>query len=242
MTKNQTLSAIPLKALLDRVFLSGTMTECLIDVQGGSGHILALDPTNSVLVDANENLPGLADAKYGIGKLDTLVKFLGMCGEEELTYTIDDKWLTLRRKGHGKFSILLLENDMVATQCESDPEISKNMGEYPHQLALVQEFIDDAKSYIGLISGSLVSFHIKSNGRVTLSNNTTNEVERFEIPFGALGAGIEEFTVAVYSLQLTRILDVLTVGQESVVYLAKDRPVIIQQDHTNVWALTNSAL
>jgi len=244
--KKRTLSVAPLKALLERVYLYGTITECLLHVTNGRGHVIALDLTNTVLLEVHEELPGLEDGQYGIGKLDTLVKFLTLCVGEELNYTIDDKWLTLRRKGHGKFSILLLEPGLVGTQTENDPEINKNIKDnYKIHIPISQGSVNDANAYIGLISGQLVSFHLTESGQILFSNATTNEVERFETPFGKVeGKVVEEFQVAVYSQQLSRVFEALTIpeGKTATLFLAKDRPVIIRQDLTNVWCLTNSAV
>ncbi len=243
-SKKKIFNAEPLKNLLERVFLSGTMVECLMKVKGSVGHIVALDMTNTVLADVKESLPGLDDGEYGIGKLDTLVRFLNICKLEDLTYSITEKWLTLRRPGHGKFSILLLENDMVGTQTEKDPEIVKNMKQCPYKINLTGEFIEDALSYIGLVSGQLVSFHAREDGRVILENTTT-EIERFEANVGQIKDLKKPFSVAVYSEQLSRIFGVLKTSEDdnipSALFLDEDRPVIIRQDVSNVWALTNSA-
>jgi hypothetical protein len=237
----KTLAAAPLKTLLNRTHLNGTMDECILKVNKGIGHIIALDMSNSVMVDVSEKLPGLDDGEYGVGKLDSLVKFLEMCKDEDLTYTIDEKWLTLRRPGHGKFSILLLEIALVGTQVEADPEFDKNMTEYPFKIPILQEYIDDAQNYITIVGGQQVSFHITPKGKIILSNSTTNENERFETPFGSVEP-TDGFTIAVYSQQLSRVFAAMTINEKSKLYLAKDRPVIIQQDAVNAWALTNSVV
>jgi len=237
----KTLAAAPLKTLLNRVHLNGTNNECLLNVSAGVGHVIALDTSSSVILDVQEKLPGLTDGQYGVGKLDSLVKFLEMCKDEELNYTIDDKWLTLRRPGHGKFSVLLLDTEMVDTSTEEDPKFEATMAEYTFTVPLLQEYIDDAQNYIGIVGGQQVSFHVTAKGKIILSNMTTNENERFETPFGTVET-TKEFKVAIYSQQLSRVFAAMIVGEKSKLGLADDRPVIIQQDDVNFWALTNSVI
>jgi len=234
----KTLTAGTFKSLLERVHLSGLIEECLLKVEKGRGFITAIDMTNSVLVAVAEKVD-LEDGEYGISQLSTLIKFLGMCKDDEVTYSIGDKatWLHLRHKGHGKLSTILLETDMVGTKLTNDPKIVKQLANYPVKFLLKQKFINDALGFISLVTSQSVAFKVKE-GKVTFISNLLNETQRFEIPITTVSGFDKEITVSTYTEMAQKVLSIVTPSDKSFIHLQNEKPVIVEQDDKNYWALT----
>ena len=84
-----------LKALLQRVGLKGAIDECVLEIVNGAGKIMALDMSNVVLVNVEQELTANKDnLTLGLGKLGLLVGFLE--GEDGIHAEItgEGTWLT----------------------------------------------------------------------------------------------------------------------------------------------------
>lgn len=239
MKNRKTLNTASLSALLKRVNLSGLVEECVLKVENNVGSVSAIDMTNSVLICVNEPLPGLANGEYGISQISTLIKFLAMCKGEDITYSIseDKKWMTLYHKGHGKLSVLLLENDMVGTRLTDEPKIHKQISKYPIALKLKGRFVEDALSYIGLGQCQSVVFTIRKD-RAILVSSLSSEQQKFEVVIGEVKNATEEVAVTVYAEQVSKVLSTIELLDDSSLYIKKEHPIIIAQDEKNIWALT----
>ncbi len=240
MKNKNKLSAAPLKALLERVCLGGLIDECLLIVKEGVGNITAVDTGGSVLLAVSEELSGIEKGKYGISMISTLIKFLGMCKDKELTYAITDdkKWLQLHHKGHGKLSVMLLETEMVSTKLNEDPAIAEEMKKYKVCIDIEQRFIDDALRFMSLVSVGTIAFKV-AGGRVQLISGFQGDTQQFEVPLGEC-KDVEDFECATYAPQVIKVLSVMRAGKSSRIYLhSKKKPIIIQQDSKNVWALSS---
>ena len=238
MTEKKSVNAQSFRRLLELVYLNGHIKECLLEVEGGQGKISALDTSNSILASVTAPVTGLGDGQYGLANLDTLVKFLKHCQEEELSYSIskDEKWLTLRRKGHGKFSSLLAESELIATKMEENPDIASQTKNYSCKIKLKERFVEDALYYMSLVGQQGVEFKATKGNVVLQSSNAT--MQHFEASVGKPENLEEEVSVRLYSSQLQAILSVMELGEESCLYLKTDYPAIFMQDENNAWALT----
>ena len=226
------------RSILERVHIQGLIDECLLQVSESNGYVSAVDMTNSVLLAASQAGLGLNDDKYGISKLGTLVKFLGTCQDEDLAYSIDkdEKWLTIRRKGHGKIKVLLLEPEMVGTKLEEDPDVDGLIEGYEFQVTLSTSFLTDALFYINLIGSQAVQFTVR--GKRAFFTSVGNEVQQFEVPIGTVEKGDGDTATQVYSDQVKSVLNTITIEENSSLYIKGDHPIIFMQDMENFWALT----
>jgi hypothetical protein len=209
-----------------------------LQVENGKGQIASLDGTQCVLSLVSMPLPGLAKGNYGITELNILIKFLKSCQDEEISYSFsrDKKWLTFRRKGHGKFSVLLVEEDLVAGSVKGNPdEIGEEVAEYKCVLPIKARFIEDALYYMGLIGQQGVEFKI-DKGKVTLSS-TAGGTQYFEVTVGSTDKSIDGVSVRLYSEQLQSVLQQLEIQEKSTMYIKEDKPVIFSQDEGNHWGL-----
>lgn len=230
------------RELLERVCLGGLIEECLLHVgKDGIGNIAAVDFTNSVLLSVSGEL-GFQEGLYGFGSLPLLISYLKSCQDDDkVSYMIsdDEKWLLLH-KGYGKLRTRLIEPDLVGTALEKGK--TPDMGALIDSslfVALEKRFVDDALYYMGLVGGHGVEFNVDADsGKVILCSVDIDCAERFEIFVADIKGLSETFVVKIYGEQLRRVLTVLQLGDASGLYLAKDFPIIIQQNKDNMWALS----
>jgi hypothetical protein len=232
-----------LLALLERVHLGGMLDECLLRVDSqGLGTVTAVDLSNSVMLSVQEPSIGLSAGNYGITNLTTLVKFLKACVGEELRCRIEkERWLSLYRRGHGKFSFLLLEEDSgpISTQLSEDPDFEQLAKGYDCSAHLKKQFAEDANQYLSMAGEQGVSFTASEQKGVHLHSAGTGGF-RFTIPVQPQIDVNGEVSVKVYSNQLQAVIGQLHFEEEEpvLVHLKEEFPIIIQQDSDNFWALT----
>ena len=142
----------------------------------------------------------------------------------------------MKNKGHGKFSVVLLEIDMIGTKVTEDPKIKENVRNYAVKLKLKQNFVQDALNFMGLVSNSNVAFNVK-NGKANFTSNVVDETQRFEVPIAEV-ENSKDFSVNIYADQIQKVFNVVIPKENSVILLKPEQPVIIMQDKRNVWALT----
>lgn len=239
MTEQTTMNTEPLRKLLERVYLNGLINECLLQVdKNNNGLVAAIDEKDSVVLSVSLPLPGLVKGNYGITNLSVLIKFLKTCQDEELSYKMsaDKKWLTFRRKGHGKFSILLIEEDLVSTKMEDNSDIPSEVSSYSCSLLINNRFIEDALYYMSLVEQQGVEFNVNS-GKVILVSSLGGS-QHFEISVGSVDKEIDDISVPIYGGQLQNVLNNIELQENSTLHLKTDYPVVISQDEKNHWALT----
>lgn len=237
MAKKKVISAKNFRILLEKACLNNLIAECALNVSDGTGKIVAVDPTNSVLLSV-ENEIDLQEGEYGLTNIPLLIKFLKSCQDEEVSYTIskDEKWLTLRRKSHGKLSILLTEDsNLISTKLEEEPDMEKYVEDYEFSIELTKSFIEDAMYYMGLVNEQGVQFNVK-NGKTKLLT-TTNQSQYFEVPLDTVDSD-DDFAVDILSDQLHAVLSILDPNEKITMHLKSEFPIIIQQGESNYWALT----
>jgi len=104
-------------------------------------------------------------------------------------------------------------------------------------LKLKQSFVDDAVNYLSIVPTETVQFTL-SNNNVKLHSKIRGETVKFELPVGSTRYS-KDFMVIAYADYFKRILNVMSVKDESIIYIKNpDSPLIFKQDDNNLWALT----
>lgn len=237
------LNGSALCSLLKRVHLRGMVEECLLEVKAGMGSINAVDMSNSIFISCEEELGEMEDTSLGLGKLALLTQFLE--GSTEVTYSVESKdkegtWLTLRKVGHGQIKVLLVEKTQIPTVVQGNAEETKKgmLKLTKDTFAIEQKAVEDLINYIGMLGAA--SVFIKAKRGVVTACSSPDAEQQFTLRFGKLTNTESEISVEVYSQYLTSVLKSLTwgTGNEPIARIGNEAPLIIQQNDSNLWALT----
>lgn len=232
--KIETFDGAALGCLLNRVYLAGLIEECVLEIANEHGKINAVDMSNSVFLSCSEPIKGMADMKIGLGNLGILCRFF----QEEGTYSfsIKEKWIIAKKKGHGYIRVRLLDTAQVPTVVVHKDAKSKILGGCSASFNITQKIAEDLIYYIGLLSTGTVSFNIKDN-HVFIHSNKLEE-QQFNLSVGVIKA--DDIKTEVYGQHLVKIVQCLKWEKDIIpnIHLGDGAPVVIQQDEDNLWAIT----
>ena len=224
--------------LLRSVWLDGAINECVLKIVDGVGSILAIDPTNSVFVQAKTKIE-LPNKEIGILDIGVIVRFLDSCRESlYLRYEIEDKFIRFRVKGKGNAQFALSGIETISTAIKDELEKINNVIKSKTLLTfnLTQETIDRFKYFIGIFNNEIVSIEISKNGGRIKSG--AHELKSFDFSVGAEKFN-KDLAISVNAKFLSSVFSLLPIQKNKICTLSfeKNSPLIIQSPNT-VWLLS----
>lgn len=239
--KSAAIDTTALYRLLSRAYLSGTLNECPLEIKNNIASIKAVDMSNSVFFSLEEKIDGMDNMDVGLCKLPLLVSFLENNTGADLSYTLEEKWMTLKKKGQGQIKVLLNTKEETPTATPDGDKTAKKLhGMATDTFEITSTIASQICQYIGLIGCGSVVFEVKK-GKVHIHNDKKQE-QQFNLNCGKLIKEAKaDYTVELYSQHLVAALKTIVFGDDKAlptISLGADVPVIIELDKKNFWALT----
>lgn len=230
--KIETFDGAALGCLLNRVYLAGLIEECVLEIANEHGKINAVDMSNSVFLSCSEPIRGMADMKIGLGSLGILCRFFQE--EGTFSFSIKEKWLIAKKKGHGYIRVQLQDVAQVPTVVVQEDAKEKILKGCSMSFDLPQKVADDLVYYVSLLSTKTAIFSVDNN-RITICSGKAEE-QQFNLLVGT--KEMDNINTEIYSQYLVKIIQCLNWDDNTpVVHLGDSSPVVVQQDK-NIWALT----
>lgn len=234
--KKPNIDAQALSNLLRRVHLKGTLEECVLVVKDGVGSVQAVDMSNNLFLACSEKVEGVDKIKLGIRHLSTLCKYLEDAGESSVSISTEkDKWIAIKRKGHGQLKCQLLDVEQVPTAVSNKDAVEQILGSKGAKVQIGSNVVEAFAYYMGLVKSKGAVFET-IKGVLYLKSNAS-ESEQFKLKLSAMQ---KDIVVEVNAEFLLRVLQTVEVEDKALItlYVKTGRPVIIMQDKKNFWALT----
>lgn len=233
-------SGFVLASLLKRVHLKGIIEECVLVVKKGIASVEAIDTSNTLFVSVQEDIKADEDLTIGIGNLSTMCRYLE--GSDEVSIKVTDNWITVSRKGFGHIRCQLLQVDEVPTAVKEKNVVKNLLTGSTVTIPITLSHIETLSYYTSLIgSKSIVVSSGKDKGLYMHSNQSDPQQFKFKIAAMKKTADIR---VEVFGDFLLSALQAISPeafaesGKGATLGLADKRPIIINHDDKNVWALS----
>lgn len=225
-----------LPKLLKRVYLGGVVDECVLTaIEEGFAYIQAVDISNTIFIDVATNVPLPALGKVGLGSLGMLCKFFDATKGSNYTLNLDQNRLVILAGQHGRLNYLLTQADLIPTTVDDSASMTKLLATCTHEIALTEEKAKDILTYLSMLKLPSVALSYCPPEAV-ISGGLESE-HQFDLSLGtATGDAALPFAVNVHADKLAAVLGVLEWGTP-VLHFAAGRPLIVEQDADNLWAL-----
>lgn len=232
------ISALEFKKLLNRVYLGGTIEECVLNVDSdGVGCIQAVDMTNSLFLRCEKELAINVKDSLGLGNLKLLCGYLETCGEEEISISVNRNRMVLIRRGHGRLSYLLSESNVIPTNVEEADAVKKLLKGIDLRVTVSEGFRDDLLMYLNLTGLGAVRFSVNQESDKILAMGGTDSDHKFRLLVSKIEGESKEFEFEVNARILAAILSVLEFEEKPTFGFGDNQPLIITNGENSLWAL-----
>lgn len=240
--------------MLKKIYLAGTIKECIINFENGKVYSEAIDITNNIIVLA-ESETSINNPKYkmasdgftgilGLGDIEILIKFLSSVDCDKINVTIsesDNKATFSTDKGKRKMLYLLTIPELIPTRLrmEEDDENdyhSHFLDSTETVLQISQEEAKDLISYINLSASKLVKIGIKNDVATFVVGSGTEH--RFSVSMD-LDEDVEDYEIQINGKNFATILSSCVFSDENptAINVGEEAEVVIT-DATTMWVLT----
>ncbi len=231
---------------LRRVYLEGKMKAgCVIELEDGIGSVRAMDIDGSVFVSCvskiAEGFVGHWD--LGIGNLDLMIKFLATVEEDTVKMKLYKNRLILRRPKHGSLRYLLTDVELVPTVVEDSGTGKQLVDQCQCSLPLIESVRDDTVKYIGMLGATEVLLSFKGQKVTLMGGSETDHQYSLMMGKAECPKSVDDFHLRFHGDSLIKVFNILEYGEKKklpVLLFAEDKPIVIQQDKKNLWALLHS--
>lgn len=218
----------PVLAMLERVCLDNTITECVVTIKDGVCSCKAMDLGTSVYVEAAAPL-AVDDDTMAFGNLPIFIKYLKSYPNIDVTVKRVDNRLTLKPRGGATLKYLLTESDLIPTYDEEWGEESRSaevIKEFDGKAGLVltnealSEFILLAKTF----APKAVELTVSASGVVSATGGNVAE-HQFTVELG--GSDLAPCTTSLPTKIFLAVLGQLDYLDNPTMLLGEDTPVVV---------------
>lgn len=217
---------------LNDVYLGGIIGECVIEVEGGTSVVRAMDMTNSVFVESKAQVD-MPDCQIGIADIGLFTKYLSSLGAADVQFSIDDDYvLKIRPKGGSTVKYVLSEPEHVPSFDESwdSSTIKDELALYSVSMPLTEQPVQEFLNLMGMFSPNSVSFHVTKSGRVSLHGGMETE-HNFNTSIGTM-KNCGPFDIQVYGKNIKQVLSRVDYGANPQLMMDPEEAVVVHSDCT----------
>lgn len=239
----------PFLKLLKRIYLGGTIDECVLEFKNKKCNVGVFDLTNTVIVFVDENVlkNNSGKMKFGFDSIDVLIKFLSTIPDTQLFMeTKNNKIIFKRKDSKRSLTCMVKDPEVVPTRLEKrnskdDPkQVYLDMQEY--SVPLNQIFVKDFLSYLSSLKTKEVCIKYNKKEGVKFICGGKNE-NQLEIVLDGEIKKINEdannkISLSVNGDFLSKVFKELDFEDDSMplLYFANKSPIAIQSQDT-LWAI-----
>ncbi len=233
----QKISGDLISSLINNVFLSGVIDECLLVIEKNVGTIQAIDMSNCFFVSCSEKFDtDLDDVEMGLSNLALLSKTFD--SGDEVSFSIDEAkeqtWLKLKIKGKGNVKLILLDPETIPTIVEDAGAGEKLVDSYRNSLKLSDSAIEKISYFLDMFKPKDIVISIKK-GKMYFSNGL-GSTNQFKSSLGNIKA--KDATFEIMAEHFLAVINRIKVLETDVNILVKaDSPVILQTESA-IWAFS----
>ncbi|MFB5622938.1 MAG: hypothetical protein ACE5RH_02990 [Nitrosarchaeum sp.] len=256
--KQLVLKIKPFLKLLKRIYLGGTIDECVLEFKNKKCNVGVFDLTNTVIVFVDENVlkNNSEKMKFGFDSIDVLIKFLSTIPDTQLFMeTKNNKIIFKRKDSKRSLTCMVKDPEVVPTRLEKrnsrdDPkQVYLDMQEY--SVPLNQIFVKDFLSYLSSLKTKHHTKYVSSE-KVCIKYNKKEGVKficggknenQLEIVLDGEIKKINEdaddkISLSVNGDFLSKVFKELDFEDDSMplLYFANKSPIAIQSQDT-LWAI-----
>jgi len=223
---------------LTSVHLGGTIENCVVTVEGGVAHVLAMDMSSSLFIEVSADVD-IEDCQIGIDDLQLLLKYLNSLKDLDVEVSITGNRIVFKPEANPVVKFLLSEVDMIPSWDEEwvPGEAANEFEKYEGALKLDASKASEVIQMVSMFGGN-ISFDVSSRGVVSV-NGGSEATHQYTIKLGVC----KEFKESCTPLLGKRILEVLKVvdfTKHPVILLLEGEPVVIKSDNA-CWVLSAQA-
>ena len=224
--------------LLENVHLNGTITECVLNIEGDQCICQALSISNMVFVECG--IPfRYEDDQWAIGDITTLLKYLKAYQGYKIDISRKQERLIFKPKGGSILRFLSNEPSLIPTYSEKweeqDSPVLTAKEAYDTSLELTNEAIGEALNIIRMINPNSVNIVVSKKGKVTIIGGTEAD-HQFDISIGSSDFG--ERVVKVDTAVIVAVLAQLDFAAEPKLMVGEGTNLIIENGNTT-WVVNS---